>query len=42
MEDIFDKLDIIPRTVEMTKLYGCDYESVVEYCLNLVYLFLVY
>ena len=30
LEDIFDKLDIIPRTVEMTKLYGCDYESVVH------------
>ena len=28
-ENIMDKLDIIPRTVEMTKLYGCDYESVV-------------
>lgn len=30
-ENLMDRLDIIPRTVEMTKLYGCDYESVVIY-----------
>lgn len=26
-------IDIVPRTVEIAKLYGCEYESVVCYAL---------
>ncbi len=30
VEDIMNKLEVIGRTVEQTRLYGCDFSSVVS------------